>query len=80
MRYQRHQSAVVLASVVTVLAFLATTVYTQYRLTTVDEVSSTIASNAVPSLEYLGSSLVRVQALRRMLADAVAAPPAPADG
>ena len=79
MRYQRHQSAVVLASVVTVLAFLATTVYTQYRLTTVDEVSSTIASNAVPSLEYLGRSLVRVQALRRMLADAVAAPPAPAD-
>lgn len=74
MRYERHQSAVVLASVITVLAFVATTVYTQYRLTAVDQVSSMIATNAVPSVEYLGRSLVRVQALRRLVSDAVGNP------
>lgn len=79
MRYERHQSAVVLASVVTVLAFLATTVYTQRRLMTVDAVSTTIASNAVPSLQYLGRSLVRVQTIRQSVADAVANRSAPSD-
>jgi signal transduction histidine kinase len=79
MRFERHQSAVVLASVLTVLAFVGITVYTQYRLTAVDHVSSTIATNAVPSLEYLGRSLVRLQTLRPLIADAVGASSAPAE-
>jgi signal transduction histidine kinase len=46
-------------------------VYSQSRLTTLDTLSSTIASNAVPSIEYLGRGGVRLQRLRQLIYDEV---------
>jgi len=74
MRFERHQSAVVLASVLTVAAFVGTTAYTQYRLSTLDMLSSTIATNAVPSIEYLGHAGSRLLRIRQLLYDRLAGP------
>jgi signal transduction histidine kinase len=73
MRFARHQSAFVGASVLTVASFLGATAYSQARLTALDALSSTIATNAVPSIEFLGRGAVRLQRLRRLIHDEVTA-------
>jgi signal transduction histidine kinase len=74
MAFQRHQSAFVLASLVTVASFVGATAYTQRRLMRMDELSSTIETNAAPSAEYLGRGGMRLSRLRQLLDDAVASP------
>jgi signal transduction histidine kinase len=74
MRFERHRSAVVLASVLTVASFVGTTAYTQHRLSALDTLSSTIATNAVPSIEYLGHAGSRLLRVRQLLYDNLAAP------
>jgi signal transduction histidine kinase len=73
MALPRYQSALVGASVLTVASFLGATAYSQARLTALDELSSTIATNAVPSVEFLGRGTVRLQRLRRLIHDEVTA-------
>jgi hypothetical protein len=67
MAFERHRSAVVLASVLTAASFIAATAYTVHRLRALDKLSSTIANNAVPSVEYLGRGGVRLLRLRQLL-------------
>ena len=71
MRVARHQSAFLAASVLTVASFVGATAYSQSRLTALDALSSTIATNAVPSIEFLGRGAVRLQRLRRLIHDEV---------
>jgi signal transduction histidine kinase len=73
MAFARYQSAFVGASVLTVASFLGATAYSQSRLTALDALSSTIASNAVPSIDFLGRGAVRLQRLRRLVHDEVTA-------
>jgi signal transduction histidine kinase len=73
MGFPRYQSALVGASVLTVASFLGATAYSQARLSALDELSSTIATNAVPSVEFLGRGAVRLQRLRRLIHDEVTA-------
>jgi signal transduction histidine kinase len=74
MRFERHQSAVVLASVLTVASFVGTTAYTQYRLRALDTLSSAIATNAAPSIVYLGHAGGRLLRIRQLLYDNLTAP------
>ncbi len=74
MRFQRHQSALVLASVVTVALFVGATAYTQHRLFTLDALSSTIETNAAPSIQSLARSGAHLRRLRQMLINAVSSP------
>ena len=46
---------------------MAATAYTVHRLRALDNLSATIANNAVPSVEYLGRSGVRLLRLRQLL-------------
>jgi signal transduction histidine kinase len=78
MRFTRHQSAFVGASILTVASFLAATAYSQSRLRNVDTLSSTIASNALPSIEFLGRGGIRLQRLHRLVQDEVTASHSPA--
>jgi signal transduction histidine kinase len=71
MRFERHHSALIVASVVTVASFVAATAYTQSRLARFDSVSSTIETDAVPSIEYLSHAAVSLTRLDQWL-DAVA--------
>lgn len=73
MRFARHQSAFVGASVLTVASFLGATAYSQSRLSALDALSSTIATDALPSIHLLGRGGVRLQRLRRLLHDGVTA-------
>jgi len=74
MAFQRHQSALVFTSLVTVALFVGATAYTQHRLFRLDALSSTIEMNAAPSIEYLGRGGVRLRRLRQLLLDSVALP------
>jgi signal transduction histidine kinase len=67
MVFERHRSAVVLASVLTAASFIGATAYTVHRLRTLDHLSSAIATNAVPSVDYLGRSGMRLLRLRQLL-------------
>jgi signal transduction histidine kinase len=67
MVFERHRSAVVLASALTAASFMAATAYTVHRLRALDNLSATIANNAVPSVEYLGRSGVRLLRLRQLI-------------
>jgi signal transduction histidine kinase len=67
MVFERHRSAVVLASALTAASFIGATAYTVHRLRALDNLSSTIANNAVPSVEYLGRGGVRLLRLRQLL-------------
>jgi signal transduction histidine kinase len=72
MRFERHHSALIVASVITVASFVSATAYTQNRLAALDSVSATIETDAVPSIEYLSRAAVRLTRLNQLL-DAVAA-------
>ena len=69
MRLARHHSALAIASLLTVLAFVGATAYTQRQLVAVDALSSTIESNAAPSVEHLGHAGVRLERVRLLLRD-----------
>jgi signal transduction histidine kinase len=69
MGFPRHQSTLVLASLITVASFVTATAYTQNRLATLDALSSTIETNAAPSVEYLGRAGVELRRLRQLLYD-----------
>jgi signal transduction histidine kinase len=67
MRFEQHHLAWVLASTTTVACFGGATAYTQSRLARLDAAASTLESNAIPSLEYLGHSGVRLTRLNQLL-------------
>lgn len=71
MHLARHQSAFVVASVLTVVSFLAATAYLQSSLSQFDVLSSAMSTNAIPSIEYLGRGGVRLQRLRQLVYDEV---------
>jgi signal transduction histidine kinase len=74
MRFQRHHTALVLASLVTVASFVGATAYTQRQMITLDALSTIIETNAVPSIEYLGRGGIRVKRVRQLIYDAIASP------
>ncbi len=72
MRFERHHSALIVASIVTVASFVGATAYTQNRLGRLDAVSSSIETDAVPSIDYLSRVAVRLTKLNQLL-DAIQA-------
>src|SRR4051812_44917107 len=74
MRVKRHQSALIFASVLTVGSFVGATAYTEHRLLRLDALTSTIETNAAPSIEYLGTAGTRVERLRALMVDAIDRP------
>jgi len=71
--FQPYQSALVLASLVTVGSFVGATAYTQNRLARLDALSSTIETNAAPSSEYLSRAAVSLTRLHQLLDEAASA-------
>src|SRR5688500_14600057 len=69
MGFTSYRSALIFASSITVASFVAATAYTQNRLGRLDALSSTIESNAGPSLEYLGRAGVGLRRLWQLLHD-----------
>jgi signal transduction histidine kinase len=75
MNVERHHTALIVASVVTVASFVGATAYTQARLARLDAVASTLETNAIPSIEYLSRTVVRLTHLNQLLDEAAAAGP-----
>ncbi len=73
MRFERHHSAWIVASLITVASFIGATAYTQNRLARLDALSSTIETNAVPSIEYLSRTAVQLTRLNQLMTE-VASP------
>ena len=69
MGFPSYRSALIFASFITVASFIGVTAYTEKRLGRLDAFSSTIESNAGPSLEYLGRAGVRLRRLLQLLRD-----------
>jgi signal transduction histidine kinase len=69
MGFERHHFAWIVASVVTVASFVGATAYTQNRLARVDALSSTLETNAIPSIEYLSRAAVRLTRLNQLMND-----------
>lgn len=67
MGFQRHHSAFLVASVITVASFISATAYTQNRLTRLDDLSATLETNAVPTLEILSRLALRLTRLGQKL-------------
>src|SRR5512144_2272144 len=67
MRFERHYSAWILASVITVASFVAATAYTQSRLARLDALSSSIETKAVPGIGYLSRAAVRLTRLNQLM-------------
>jgi signal transduction histidine kinase len=67
MLFERHHLAWVLASSTTVACFAGATAYTQRRLSALDALASTLERNAIPSIEYLGRTGVRLTRLNQLL-------------
>jgi len=70
MAVERHHSALIVASAVTVASFVGATAYTQSRLTQLDSLSATLETNAIPSVEYLSRAAVRLTHLNELLDEA----------
>ena len=75
MGFASYRSALIFASFITVASFVGVTAYTQNRLGRLDALSSTIESNAGPSLEHLGRAGVRLRRLLQLLPDGLPANP-----
>ena len=73
MAFERHHSTLIVTSLITVASFVAATAYSQNRLARLDALSSTIETNAVPSIEYLSRAAVRLTRLNQLL-DEMSAP------
>ena len=67
MAFERHYSALILASLVTVGSFVTATAYTQNRLARLDALSSALETNAVPSIDYLSRIALRLTRLSQVL-------------
>jgi signal transduction histidine kinase len=72
MGLERQHFAWIFASVITVASFVGATAYTQNGLARLDALSSTMETNAVPSIEYLSRVAVRLTHLNQVM-DEVAA-------
>jgi signal transduction histidine kinase len=70
MGFERHHTAWIAASLVTVACFVGATAYTQDRLARLDALSTTIENNAVPSIDYLSRAAVGLTRLNLLLQDA----------
>jgi len=70
MGFERHHTAWIAASLVTVACFVGATAYTQNRLARLDALSASIENNAVPSIEYLSRAAVGLTRLNLLLQDA----------
>src|SRR3954464_14827478 len=75
MGFERHHFAWLVASGVTVASFVGATAYTQNRLARVDALSSTLETNAIPSIEYLSRAAVRLTRLNQLMNDVDAVGP-----
>jgi signal transduction histidine kinase len=75
MGIERHHSAWLAGSLVTVASFLGATVYTQNRLARLDALSSTIETNAVPSVEHLSRAALCLARLNQLMGDVDASGP-----
>src|SRR3954464_4150571 len=75
MGVERHHFAWLVASGVTVASFVGATAYTQNRLARVDALSSTLETNAIPSIEYLSRAAVRLTRLNQLMNDVAAVGP-----
>jgi hypothetical protein len=60
---------IVVASAITVASFVGATAYTQNRLARVDALSSTLETNAIPSIQLLSRVAVRLTRLGQILDD-----------
>jgi signal transduction histidine kinase len=69
MRSERRHLALFFSSLITVTAFVAATAFTQSRLRSVDALSSTIETNAIPSIEYLSRVALRLTRLNQQVDD-----------
>jgi len=69
MVFERHHSTLIVASLVTVASFIGVAAYTQNRLARLDALSSTIETNAVPSIHYLSRAAVQLTRLNQLLDD-----------
>ena len=74
MVFERHHSALIVASVVTVASFVAATAFTQNRLARLDALSSSIETNTVPSIQHLSRAAVRLTRLNQLLEAAFEGP------
>jgi signal transduction histidine kinase len=72
---ERSHSAWILASVITVASFVGATAFTQKQLVGLDELSSTIETNSVPSIDYLSQAAVRLTRLNEQIDEIAAAGP-----
>jgi len=69
MVFERHHSTLIAAALVTVASFVGAAAYTQNRLARLDALSSTIETNAVPSINYLSRAAVQLTRLNQLLDD-----------
>jgi len=69
MEFERHHSAWIATAAITVASFVGATAYTQNRLVRLDALSSTIETNAVPSIEHLSRTALRLTRLNQLLDD-----------
>src|SRR5436190_6275691 len=75
MGFERHHSAWIAASLITVASFVGATAYTQNRLARLDALSSTIETDAVPSVEYLSRAALRLARLNQLMEEVDASRP-----
>jgi signal transduction histidine kinase len=64
---ERHHSALIVASAVTVASFVGATAYTQAHLAQLDSLSAILETNAIPSVDYLSRAAVRLTHLNQLL-------------
>jgi signal transduction histidine kinase len=67
MTVERHHSALIVASAITVAAFVGATAYTQARLAQLDVLSAVLENNAIPSIQYMSRTAVRLTRLNDLL-------------
>ncbi len=70
MAFERHHSALIVTSLITVAAFVGATAYTQKRLAGVDALSRTIETDTVPSIQHLSRAGVHLTRISQLLDDA----------
>ncbi|HTM04545.1 MAG TPA: HAMP domain-containing sensor histidine kinase [Vicinamibacterales bacterium] len=70
---ERHHSALIVASAITVASFVGATAYTQAHLAQLDVLSANLETNAIPSIEYMSRTAVRLTRLNDLLDEMTAA-------
>jgi signal transduction histidine kinase len=69
-RFERHHSTLIIASLVTVASFAGASAYSQRGLARLDALSSTLESNAIPSIELLSGAAVHLTRLNQFVDEA----------